>query len=69
LPRKWFEIQFDGLPTEEMTLNNEVKKQACATTTWCFLSVQAFAISKASKLPPLVEHTRIQAHSALLIRT
>jgi len=62
-------LAVDGLPTEETTLNNEVKKQACATTAWCFLSVQAFVITKASNLPPLVEHIRIQAHSALLIST
>ena len=48
-------LPVDGLPTKETTLNDEAKKQACATMAWCFLSVQAFAITKVSKLPPL-EH-------------
>jgi len=37
---------------EDTTLNDEANKQACATTAYTSFCVEAFAITKVSRLPP-----------------
>ena len=43
----------------ETALNDEAKKNACATTAWSAFCVEAFAITKVSRLPPRARNRRI----------
>ena len=46
-------------PICETALNDEAKKQACATTAWSSFCVEAFEITKVSRQPPRAGNRRV----------
>ena len=46
-------------PICEPALNDEAKKQACATMAWSSFCVEAFEITKVSRLPPRARNRRV----------
>ena len=51
-------------PICETALNDEAKKQACATTAWSSFGVETFEITKVSRLPPRARNRRVGLSTA-----